>query len=273
MITPAARIEQIEARLNPLRQQLLAHPLYGLLESPDDLRIFMQHHVFAVWDFMSLLKALQVELTGVTVPWLPARWPFACRMINEIVLAEESDEDGAGGFASHYELYRRAMLAAGANPDKIDQLLETLRSGADLVDALAQVEASPAVQRFVVQTFQVVRGGDISAVASAFTFGREDLLPGVFERIVDEMNDQTEGSFELFHYYLGRHIELDGETHGPLARQLLQTLCGDDDARWRAAEEAAVAALESRCMLWDEIHHQLEQRRVHPPALAAQRPR
>lgn len=269
MITSDARIEQIEARLDPLRQQLLSHPLYGRLESPDDLRIFMEHHVFAVWDFMSLLKALQLELTGVSVPWLPARWPFACRMINEIVLAEESDEDGEGGFASHFELYRGGMLAAGADPSRIDRLVDLLREGVDLEVALMKVEASHAVQQFVLQTFRVVRGGEIAAVAAAFTFGREDLLPDVFQRIVDEMNDQTEGSFELFQYYLARHIELDGETHGPLARQLLQVLCGDDDARWMAAEEAAVSSLESRRDLWDEIHRQLEERRVNQPALNA----
>ena len=71
--------------------------------------------MFAVWDFMSLLKAIQRELCGVGVPWVPSPNLQATRLVNEIVLGEESDEDGEGGYASHFVLYRRAMQRCGAN--------------------------------------------------------------------------------------------------------------------------------------------------------------
>jgi hypothetical protein len=84
-------IQRIQDRLAPHRAALLAHPVYHEIDRLEALRRFMEHHVFAVWDFMSLLKALQRQLSCVTVPWLPAVDPLGSRLVNEFVLAEESD--------------------------------------------------------------------------------------------------------------------------------------------------------------------------------------
>jgi hypothetical protein len=146
----------------PLREALLGHALYQHVGALPALRVFMQHHVFAVWDFMSLLKTLQRELCCVAVPWLPPADPVACRLVNEVVLGEESDEDGDGGFASHFDLYRRAMARCGADTAAIDGFLRRLRQGSAVGDALAAC-----------------------AVASAFALGREDLLPDLFRRVID----------------------------------------------------------------------------------------
>ena len=97
-------LHNIHARLAPLRKTLFEHPIYARIDCVDALHIFMQHHVFAVWDFMSLLKTLQQRLSYTHVPWLPPMDRQGCRLVNEIVLAEESDQDGRGGFASHFEL-------------------------------------------------------------------------------------------------------------------------------------------------------------------------
>jgi alcohol dehydrogenase len=66
-----AQLERLRARLAPLRAALAGHPVYGRINGPAPLRLFMEHHVFAVWDFMSLLKALQRRLCCNDVPWLP----------------------------------------------------------------------------------------------------------------------------------------------------------------------------------------------------------
>ena len=213
----------------------------------------MEHHAFAVWDFMSLLKALQRQLCCVEVPWLPAVDPLGSRLVNEIVLAEESDDDGRGGFGSHFDLYHRAMTRCGANSAPIDGFLGELRKGRLVSAALELVGIAECVRRFVRQTFNAIDGGNLCAIASAFTFGREDLLPAVFQRIVNELNVEACGGLEDFKYYLERHIGLDGQVHGPMANRLLLSLCGSDKSRWQVAEQAAADSLEARRGLWDGI--------------------
>lgn len=247
------RIDEIQQELAPLRAALLSHPLYRSIHSLDSLRVFMEYHIFAVWDFMSLLKFLQQHLTCVDVPWIPQKCSPGTRLINEIVLAEESDDDGNGEFASHFDLYHRSMQRAGASTDRIDSFIARLRAG-DTIDVALEADRIPdAVREFVTSTFQLVQSGNVVAVAAGFAFGREDLLPDLFRRIVDELNLGSGGRLETFCYYLDRHIELDGDQHGPMAEQLLCALCGDDDQKWSIAESAAVEALRARLQLWNSI--------------------
>jgi hypothetical protein len=245
-------IKQIRQAIQPFRQALLVHPIYRNMRTASALRTFMEHHVFAVWDFMSLLKSLQQKLCCVSVPWLPSGNGEASRFINEIVLVEESDDDGRGQHASHFELYHRAMTQFGADTSKIDRFLSNLRSGQSVHQATAALSSS--IRSFVSHTFAAIDRGDLCEIASTFTFGREDLLPDVFQRIVDELNTQTGGGLHDFEFYLRRHIELDGEEHGPRATQFVESLCGSDQSKWRAAEEAAVSALKVRLAFWDAIH-------------------
>jgi len=250
-------IETLRARIQPTRQALLDHPIYRRIQGVDALRCFMEHHVFAVWDFMSLLKALQRRICCVAVPWVPSSSSFACRLINEIVLAEESDEDGQGAHASHFELYHAAMRECGADVSTIDNFLNSIRQGQPIDAALQAAKAPQPVRRFVSQTFETIEnsnknGGDW-AIASAFTFGREDLLPGLFRRIVEELNGATHGRLGRFRYYLDRHIEVDDEVHGPMAEKLVAHLCGADPRKWQEAEEAALRSLQARLELWDSV--------------------
>jgi hypothetical protein len=247
------RLQRIQERLTPLKAALLNHPIYQEIDGLDSLRLFMEHHVFAVWDFMSLLKALQRRFCCVEVPWLPAADPLGCRLVNEIVLAEESDEDGRGGFASHFELYHRAMKRCGANTAPIDGFLSMLRRGQPISATLESPGVPECASQFVRRTFDIIKGGNLCAIASAFSFGREDLLPAVFQRIVDGLNVEASGGLEDFKYYLERHIGLDGEEHGPMANRLLLSLCGSDESSWQVVEQTAVDCLEARRELWDGI--------------------
>ena len=256
MISP--RLELLQSRLAPLRDSLLAHPIYDRIDTIEDLRLFMEHHVFAVWDFMSLLKALQRLVCCVDVPWTPPLDSAACRFVNEIVLGEESDEDGQGGFTSHFELYRRAMRQSGAETGPIDGLVAKLRRGMDLDSAIESTNFPESVRQFVKQTFEVIGGGEACAIASAFTFGREDLLPDVFRRIVEESLTMKGSALDVFRHYLERHIEVDSGEHGPMAWRLLDRLCGDDPTRWQAAENAAKRSLEARILLWDGVCQRLD---------------
>src|SRR5580692_5286740 len=121
-----SRLDHVFASVRPLRDRLLAHRLYAEIDSPETVRVFMEHHVFAVWDFMSLVKDVQRRLTCVDVPWTPRGDRSSRRFINEIVRSEESDEDGRGGFTSLFELYLDAMRQAGAGTDRIDTVITLL---------------------------------------------------------------------------------------------------------------------------------------------------
>ena len=242
----------LEDRIAPLRERLAHHPLYGSIQSLEALHIFMEAHVFAVWDFMSLLKTLQRGLTCVDLPWVPTENAEARRLINEIVLGEESDVY-EGRAVSHFELYLEAMRASGADTQPMMQVLENVRRGVAVKSAIAR--APEAARNFVEQTFMLVERGQtqLHTVAAAFTFGREDLIPDMFRGFVRDLDRELAGRLEVFVWYLERHIEVDGEEHGPMALRMVSTLCGNDEQRWGEATEAAESALLARLALWDGI--------------------
>lgn len=245
-------LHALEEKLKPLYARLASHPLYASFHNIEDLRTFMEAHVFAVWDFMSLLKALQRGLTCVDVPWLPGTMPESRRLINEIVLGEESDiyQDR---HVSHFELYRLAMEQCGASTVAIDRLLFALRDGADVHEAVRGSHAPDEAKHFVGETFHILSEGKLHAIGAAFTFGREDLIPEMFKSFVRDLNRDLAGKLETFIWYLERHIEVDGEEHGPMALRMIAELCGDDATKWAEAGQAAIFALESRLRLWDGI--------------------
>ena len=252
-------IKELQAQLQPARQRLVDHSLYYRIQSLDDLRVFMAYHVFAVWDFMSLLKALQRDLTCTTLPWVPTGNPATRRLINEIVLEEETDLDPEGRATSHFELYLRAMRECGADTAPVQRLLAALAEGASVPAALAAAQAPAAVQEFVKQTFAVIAAGQPHAVAAAFTFGREDVIPDMFRHLVADLGQRFPGQLDTFIYYLNRHIQLDEETHTPLAQQMVRDLCGTDPARWQQAAEAAQQGMAARVAFWDGIQAALAQ--------------
>ena len=248
------RIEKLESEINDLREQLLNHPIYQSIDSPAALRVFMEHHCFAVWDFMCLLKFLQQKLTCTSVQWYPTKDDATRRLVNDIVMGEESDETQDGGFASHYGLYKSAMEQCGATTATVGIFISMIGEGLDYKDAMNAVGAPDSIKNFVNKTFDIIATDDVVQVASAFTFGREDLIPDMFGRIVSDINDQTAGQFDQFMYYLDRHIELDAEEHGPMALKMIDNLCQDSDENWKNATEAAKTALKARLVFWDDIH-------------------
>jgi len=239
------------------RQALLQHGLYARLRTVEDMRLFMEHHIFAVWDFMSLLKALQGHLTCVQPPWIPTGNARTRRLVNEIVLGEESDITPDGRTVSHFELYLQAMEEAGANTGQALAFVERLGGSSDVESALAAIEVPDFVVAFVRHTFQVIHGGKPHEIASAFTYGREDLIPDMFGELVAQLQRDFPGRFDTFRYYLDRHIELDGDEHGELGREMVELLCDGSATRQNEARAAAVAALEARLSLWDGIAAQI----------------
>ena len=247
------RIAVLRNEIAPLRDQLVNHSLYGQIRSLQDLNVFMEHHVFAVWDFMSLLKSLQRRLTCVAVPWIPKGNADTRYLINEIVTGEESDIDQHNNRISHFELYLKAMEQAGSNTGSIDALIKELENNVDVYKALQHCGINQPVLGFVHNTFDTIATGKTYIQAAVFTFGREDLIPGMFLSFVKDINKQTADKASIFQYYLERQIEVDGEHHSHLACQMTEQLCGDDEQHWEEATTAVKSALNARIKLWDAI--------------------
>lgn len=255
-------IETIEKATASLRKQLLEHPLYEQIQTPESLRIFMQHHVYAVLDFMSLLKALQVKLTCCEYPWYPKGNPEIRYLINEIVLAEETDINFYGKRQSHYEMYLDAMLKAKADTNTIKNFEKQLARGIDVYLIITSSKLPCSVKQFLTHTFDVIYNGEAHEIAAAFTFGRENLIPAMFSSIISKIQTHfPEEDLSLFSYYFDRHIELDEDEHGPMALQMIESLCENDSSKWEEATNVSVKALEKRLELWDGIYKEIEEAR------------
>jgi Protein of unknown function (DUF3050) len=236
---------------------LLAHPLYNELNTVEKLRVFMKSHVFAVWDFMSLLKSLQGRITCVHVPWVPRANSNSVRFINEIVLAEESDEVAPGVYLSHYELYLRAMDEVGADTSPIRTFVRKVTEGASFDEAMSEVRVPQTTKDFVKSSLEQARG-PVHATAASFFYGREDIIPSMFQAMLGELERQQGVRCENFRLYLKRHIEIDSDSHGPLASKLVANLCEQNETKLEEAHHAARVAVRRRIRLWDGILEQLK---------------
>ena len=246
-------IEQLKLSIQPTREVLLSHPVYSQIKDFEGVQDFAKYHVFAVWDFMSLLKSLQIGLTCVSLPWIPVGSANTRFLINEIVCGEESDVDEQGNRVSHFELYLSAMRQMGANTSKMDQLLRLLQSDRPIKDCIEAVDLPVQVKQFLHFTFEIAMHAPLHVKAAVFTFGREDLIPDMFTQILNKIYAQHPDKIAIFKYYIERHIEVDGGHHSELAIQMVKELCGDSKIKWDEATKAAIDSLKMRALLWDAV--------------------
>lgn len=244
--------QQLCTQTQTSRFALVRHPIYRQINNLTAIRVFMRSHIFAVWDFMTLLKTLQHHLTGLNLPWLPPADIIAARLINEIVLAEETDEVPPGNYLSHFHLYLGAMEEVGADTQPIRDFIKALEQGISPGEALAPLTI-PATTKSFVQHTLTAAGGSTHEIAAVFLLGREDIIPQMFSQIVTQLEATEKISCTVFRLYLERHTELDAEQHAPMGQKLLNRLCGDDELKWQQALVAANTALQVRKSFWDGI--------------------
>lgn len=256
--------DAIQAR----REALNAHPIYAAIGDIEDLRCFMEHHVYSVWDFMSLVKYLQGIVAPARCPWLPARDTAVRRFINELVLEEESDqglpdEAGTQGFISHFELYCGAMREIGADSDTALAFVDRLHHE-DIGTVLAQAPIPEPARRFTRITFDFIASGKPHVVAAALALGREHIIPDMFRALLGRSGVSADEA-PAFHYYLERHVHLDEDSHAPMSLRLLDGLCGGDPVKFDEAMAAALQAIDARIAFWDGVLAAIESR----PAVSA----
>ena len=248
-------VEKIRDSIKEPREKLLNHKLYTEIKSIEDLQIFTSNHIFAVWDFMSLLKALQNNLTCTKVPWTPNKNSETAYLINEIVLAEETDISQDGKRKSHYELYLDAMIDIGVNVKNIEKNIMLLSSSDSIENSIEKLDIHPKIKEFLKFTFSIIDEGKPHKIAAIFTFGRENLIPNMFNEILHEFqNNFTEKDISKLIYYFERHIELDEDEHGPMALQMVNELAENDPLKWEEIRNISIVALEKRIGLWDAIY-------------------
>ena len=259
----SVRLDQLRTHLAPIRGALLDHRVYGQID-----RIECAADLHGVPCLRRL--GLHVAAQGVAAAALLCRGSRGRRRRTHRFAAQSTRSCSArnatttaGVVMPPFELYRTAMLRCGANTEIIDRFVEHLRAGSSVTSALEAAVVPAPIREFVKHTFAVIDGGDACAIASSFAFGREDLLPDIFRRIVEELAGVEQTALGDFRYYLDRHIELDGGQHGSLAGMLVEELCRDGPHRWRVAEDAAVQSLRARLRLWDCTRERLEQRCSH----------
>ena len=252
-------IIEINSKLQSQKETLLHHTLYEKVKTIEDLHQFLECHVYAVWDFMSLLKALQSKLTCTTTPWFASVNPQTRYLINEIVLAEESDLTLDGKRLSHFEMYVDAMKDCGANTIELATFITDVLDTKNVFIAIKQSNLHPNVKAFLDFTFRIIEEGKTHKIAAAFTFGREDLIPNMFNEILKNFQQNfPETDLSKLIYYFERHIELDTDEHGPMAMEMINELCGNDSKKWMEVEEVSILALEKRIELWDAIEEKIE---------------
>ncbi|MBI4666846.1 MAG: DUF3050 domain-containing protein [Nitrospinae bacterium] len=252
-------LKRLKETVKPLRDGITNHPVYSAVKTIEDLKTFMACHVFAVYDFMCLLKALQSSLTCVSVPWVPKSEKLIRRFINHMVLEEETDEDARGGYASHLELYISAMEQCGADTDPINSFLDMVGRGVPLMDALDKCGAPEPSRQFVSTTWKIIETGETHRIAAAFTFGREDPIPDMFRSLIKELRAKFPGRLDIFEFYLERHIHLDEDFHNPMASLLVTRLCIEDPVKWNEAAQTAETAIMARKALWDGARGLIEE--------------
>lgn len=234
------------------QKQLEEHPLLvkDLMSSKDQLAVFMEHHVYCVWDFMSLVKGLQHSIAPSSWPWRPTQHTTngCARLLNDIIKTEESDYV-AGRYLSHFDLYLEAMEEVGANTRTVKTFVNSVFD-IGLYRAMSIVP-EPS-RRFMESTFGFIGTNKPHVMASAFAFGRETVIPGMYMNMVKKLGI-TEQQAPKFYLWLNRHIEVDGESHGPASIDLVNILCNNDEMLFKEAELAGHKSIQDKIDFWDSV--------------------
>ncbi len=248
-------IERIKQTTYPLRKQIINHKVYSVINDIDELKIFMQYHVFAAWGFMSLLKALQNN--HISVPPFSGASSDTKHLIHEIVVGGESYLDSFGNRKNHFELCLAAMHQCGADTSQIEKFIDELKSNGDFNLAYASSQTPKPARDFVDFIFKIIGSNKDYLQAAIFTFGREDLIPEMFFSFINELHKKYLDRISIFKHYFEIHRGVDNAYHGHLALQITSNLCGTNKQFWKEVELATMESLQKRIDLWDGVYEHI----------------
>ena len=190
------------------------------------------------------------------IPWMPNQNTRngLTNFINEIVLCEESDYIDDIGYISHFEIYLLAMDKMNADTSQIILLTEKLKNEGYNKKLIDELSIYDEVKDFVKFDLDVALSRNLPKIIGSFTLGREKVIPNMFSYIINciENNNSTKNLLT----YLDRHINIDGDRHGPLSIKLLDTIC-DTDHAYALAYNSGITSLQLRLKVWDKIANEL----------------
>jgi len=249
-------LQNHKKKLASLKKRINKHPLFKNNLNENELKLFMEAHVFAVWGFMSLLKKIQKKITPQNIPWMPNinTKNGLANFVNEIILGEESDYIDGIGYISHFEIYLLAMKNINANTNELKKFMKLMNNSNNIVSNLNKINIHKEVKDFLKHDLRIATSGSLAQLVGVFTLGREKVIPNMFKYILQSLNDDEK--IEYLKSYLERHISVDGERHGPLSLSLLNSVCNNPKSMC-TAYSSAVTSLELRIKVWDRVYRQI----------------
>ena len=269
-----SRLAAIETRIAPLRKRLRQHRIYESLKSLDDVRRFMEVHVFALWDFMHLVKCLH-RAPSTAEATCPPKKRFkksagVQSLVDEMVQNYANDLNERGERMATFRMYLDAMEQLGAETKCVASFLGDCGDCGDLRagdlgpvvgPSLLSCRAPRGAADFTAYTCQVIDSSKDHKVAASLVFGRQSLIVDALLRALGEVERREGTRVDKFRFLLSKYKSLYANNWPALSYQVLVELCGYSDEKWKEAEEAAVGALKARIALWDATHDYLVFRR------------
>lgn len=224
-----------------------------------ELKVFMSYHVYAVWDFMSIVKCLQNHTCPSTFPWKPNKYTKngIAHLINEIIYSEESDVDEAGNYFSHFDLYIMAMDDVGADTSAIKNFIANITTPLKRLENNSDINIPIESKDFVNNTFECLSLNNFANTAAIFTYGRETTIPDMFSKILNKIN-KNQPEFAKLRLYIKRHIDIDSSRHGPLSLKLFEYAYNNNQDKYDEAIKFAIKSIDKRINLWDGVYNKIK---------------
>ncbi len=256
------RVLEVENEISELRNQLQNHKLYNSLKSIDDIKVFMEYHVFAIWSFALLLNNLQINMTEVRTSSISLEKSTDSVLINETVLEEEIETNKVSQTQSHFEIYFDAMRQADARTNEINNFIKLIQFNNSVNYSLNKTNIDKRVADFVKFSFSVTKTNKPHLIASALIFGQEEVIPGMFIEILRNVDSENK-FYNKLKYYLQGHIDLDIDKQRPLSIKIVSEICNNNQQKWDETITIAKQSLEKRIALWDAINHLVQKEKFY----------
>ncbi|WP_081210590.1 DUF3050 domain-containing protein [Salegentibacter sediminis] len=245
--------QEINQKFNSDLKNFRNYPIHHYINNKQQLQVFMEHQVFAVWANMSLLNSLKEEFTKTTNPWLPIGDPDLRYLINKIILQEESARNYSGNHQSKFEIYLDAMAATGANTENITNFLRHVSHGTDIFLIIAASKMPIRIKRFIKTIFDIISEGKSHKIATAFVYSQAGISALNLIKTILEIEKETTIDLKLYKYYL--HLEAESDLSSSF--EILEILCGKSMEKWKDTEAIAEIITKNQQTLMEGIETEL----------------